>query len=210
MAGKRATTKKSDSSSTRRFWVIAGLGSSLTATALFLRVMSPPPLAAQGSANLFAQEQSEVMTRVVESPPAGSAGWKYICIHHSKTTEGDVRTLAHPEKGMGDHFLIGNGAGAADGEVQMSPRWRQQLPPLPPAGAGEVDGRCISICLVGDFARTRPTTAQLQQLGQLVDKLQSQYRIPGSSVYMGSQSNAVAGVGVNFPSNELRRHLAAK
>lgn len=210
MAGKRIATKKSDSSSTRRFWVIAGLGSSLTATALFLRVMSPPPLAAQGSANLFAQEQSEVTTRVVETPPADSAAWKYIYIHHSKTPDGDLRTLAHPEKGMGDHFLIGNGAGAPDGEVQMSSRWREQLPPLPPAGAGEVDARCISICLVGDFGRTRPTTAQLQRLGQLVDKLQTQYSIPAGSVFMGSQSNAVAGVGVNFPANELRRHLAAK
>ena len=207
MAGKRTKTDKS--SSTRSFWVIVGLGSSLTATALFLQMMSPPPLAAQAS-GLFAQEQAEVMTRVIDSPPAESAGWKYISIHHSKTPEGDVRTLAHPEKGMGDHFLIGNGAGAADGEVQMSPRWHQQLPPLPPAGAGEVNGRCISICLVGDFARTRPTTAQLQQLGQLVGKLQAQYSIPASGVYMGSQSNAAAGIGVNFPVNELRRHLAAK
>ena len=81
----------------------------------------------------------------------------------------------------------------------MSQRWQQQLPPLPPAGAGEVDGRCISICLVGDFGRTRPTAAQLQQLGQLVGKLQAQYSIPASSVYMGSQSNTAAGIGVNFP-----------
>jgi hypothetical protein len=217
MAGKRAAIDKSGSSSTRRFWVIVGLGGSLTATALFLQMMSPPPLAAQGSPGLFAQEQAEVMTRVVAQPrPAErvervrQAEWKYIYIHHSKTADGDVRTLAHPQRGQGDHFLIGNGAGAADGEIQISQRWDQQLPPLAPAGAGEVDGRCISICIVGDFGRTRPTAAQLEQLGRLVNRLQAQYSIPTSSVYMGSQSNAAAGIGVNFPVNELRQHMAGK
>lgn len=208
MAGKRATADKSGSSSTRRFWVIVGLGSSLTATALFLEMVSPPPLAAQAS---LASEQSEITTRVDESlHPADSPDWKYIYIHHSKTPDGDARTLAHPQNGLGDHFLIGNGAGLADGEITRSQRWYQQLPPLPPAGAGEVDRRCISICVVGDFGRTRPTAAQLKQLGHLVSKLQADYSIPAGSVYMGSQSNAVAGIGVNFPVGELRQHLAAK
>ena len=80
MARKRATKTKAGSSSTRKFWVMAGLGGSLTGTALFLQAVSPPPLAAQTSLDDFqsvrpSQEQPEVVARVVQMPhPAKSAG----------------------------------------------------------------------------------------------------------------------------------------
>lgn len=200
-----------------------GLGGSLTGTALFLHVMSPPPLAPQASPGLFAQDQPEAMSRVVAhgelrpanpevspAPAAISPGWKFIYIHHSKTPEGDARTLANPQKGLGDHFLIGNGAGAADGEVQISHRWQQQLPPLPPEGARAQDDRYISICLVGDFERTSPTQAQVRQLGRLVSKLQHEYQISTDSIYMAGDSNLPAGIGARFPIQQFRQHLAAK
>ena len=77
--------------------------------------------------------------------------WQYIYIHHSNTASGNAISLGQPTGGMGDHFLIGNGDGLMDGEIQVGQRWNQQLVALPPTGANKIDRDCISICLVGDF-----------------------------------------------------------
>ena len=81
MARKRATKTKAGSSSTRKFWVMAGLGGSLTGTALFLEVLRPTvPLAAQTSLDDFqsvrpSEARPEVVARAVEvSHPAKLAG----------------------------------------------------------------------------------------------------------------------------------------
>ena len=90
--------------------MIAGLGSSTDRHRNALARDVPSAAGRPSESQLHAQEQPEVMTRVVRSSPRRiRGGWRYIYIHHSKTAEGDVRTLAQPEKGLGDHFLIGNG-----------------------------------------------------------------------------------------------------
>jgi len=56
--------------------------------------------------------------------------WQTIYIHHSRTSRGDAASLAGGgAEGSGDHFVIGNGDGAMDGELQFTGR-------LEPAAAG--------------------------------------------------------------------------
>src|SRR5688572_31655749 len=71
--------------------------------------------------------------------PIRTARWKYIYVHHSRTTSGNAMTLARSADGVGDHFVIGNGDGCIDGEIQIGQRWNKQLSALPPAGAKEID-----------------------------------------------------------------------
>jgi hypothetical protein len=103
--------------------------------------------------------------------------WKYIVIHHSATRTGSAASFdrEHRERGwegLGYHFVIGNGTGSGNGEVEVGYRWRRQCRG---AHAGNLDynERGIGICLVGDFETGYPTAAQMTGLYALVRFLQA-------------------------------------
>src|SRR5205809_827024 len=52
--------------------------------------------------------------------------------------------------GLGYHFVIGNGTGSGDGQVEVGYRWKRQMVGAH-AGNAEYNQRGIGICLVGDF-----------------------------------------------------------
>jgi hypothetical protein len=186
-------------------WVFIALTGSLTATALFLHAVSPLPLKPAGGAGLFAQEASRDSRRV-QADAVAPATWRYIYIHHSASPSGDARSLATAD-GPADHFIIGNGTGMADGEIQPSQRWRLQSPAAAPRGLPALDRECISICLIGDYDSRPPTRAQLRQLALLVQKLQSEHSIPPGGVFMRQQPGEPAGIGQKFPVDQLRELL---
>jgi N-acetylmuramoyl-L-alanine amidase len=117
--------------------------------------------------------------------------WKYIVIHHSATDEGSANTFDrfHKERGwrgVGYDFVIGNGNGSADGLVEVTFRWEEQVPGAH-AGDKEYNEYGIGICLVGDFDNEYPTPRQMQALVALVNGLQERCRIPTSNVLMHRQ-----------------------
>ncbi len=115
--------------------------------------------------------------------------WRYIVIHHSATDHGNAATfdVEHRRRGwdgLGYHFVIDNGHGGPDGRVEVGYRWRSQK-----CGAhcgktpnNEYNEYGIGICLVGDFTKTRPTSAQLASLRRLVSYLAARYRIDADNV----------------------------
>ncbi|MHC5060740.1 MAG: peptidoglycan recognition protein family protein [Planctomycetota bacterium] len=124
-------------------------------------------------------------------PGSREKGWKAIVIHHSVTRQGNARLFddfhknGHKWRGIGYDFVIGNGRGSRDGLVEVTFRWREQIPG---AHVGDTPGNwanedAIGICLVGDFTKTRPTYRQMQSLAKLVRFLQRRYRIPKSRIY---------------------------
>ncbi len=116
--------------------------------------------------------------------------WEAIIIHHSATSTGNVAKFdkKHREEnhwqGVAYDFVIGNGTDSGDGQVEVTFRWRGQLP-----GAhckthnnwGNEKG--IGICLVGNFDYTTPTVRQMQSLVKLVRFLQKRYKIPKRFIY---------------------------
>jgi N-acetylmuramoyl-L-alanine amidase len=101
--------------------------------------------------------------------------WRYITLHHSATTEGNAEAFDrnHRRRGMGGlfyHFVIGNGTGSQDGQVEVGWRWIRQV---------EVDRKGdIQICLVGDFNQQEVSPAQFTALVKLLKVLMQQYSIP--------------------------------
>ena len=101
--------------------------------------------------------------------------WRYITLHHSATLEGNAEVFDrnHRKRRMGGlfyHFVIGNGTGSQDGEVEIGWRWRRQV---------EVDRpRDTQICLVGNFNRQEVSQAQFNSLVKLLKVLTQQYSIP--------------------------------
>src|SRR5206468_2741653 len=149
----------------RKLIVFSTLLGVLTLTSALLMALAPAPLVPDAATSLFAVDQPRSMDAVFQTrTPIPAGQWKYIFIHHSQSASGNAMTLGQPTGGLGDHFVIGNGDGLLDGEIQLGQRWNQQQPALPPPGANKIDPACISICLVGDFDRTVPTPTQLRRL----------------------------------------------
>lgn len=105
--------------------------------------------------------------------------WRSITIHHSGTFGGNARSFdrTHRMRHMGGlfyHFVIGNGHGSKDGEVEVGWRWKKQKFVNRPQD--------IQICLVGNFNYQNPTPAQLNSLLQLIEILQKQYYITYNNI----------------------------
>lgn len=146
-----------------------------------------PPMSGELRPGL--QSAASVSPAKVWEIPAGvkPRQWQWIVIHHSGTTEGSVAAFDryHREvKGWEDlayHFVIGNGRGMPDGHIEASARWLQQRAGAH-AGSLEHNERGIGICLVGDFEKQRPTTAQMASVRLLVRALMERFGIPPERV----------------------------
>lgn len=139
--------------------------------------------------------------------PVVSQRWRSIFIHHSRTGSGNADTLANKAGGLADHFVIGNGAGCVDGEVQIGHRWSVQLPAGEVPGTRSVAADCITICVVGDLDRTAPTPTQRLRLTQLVNTLQGRLGVTADRVYLHQGTGTAADIGRSFPVASFREHL---
>jgi N-acetylmuramoyl-L-alanine amidase len=193
----------------RKLIVFTTLIGVLTLTSALLLALAPAPLTPDASSSLFAIDAPESMDVIFQSQQASAkpARWKYVYVHHSRTASGNAVSLSNAATGLGDHFVIGNGDGAIDGEIQIGQRWSQQLSANPPPGARGIDPACISVCVVGDFDRTVPTPTQLRRLAQLVNALQGRLDIPAGQVLLMSQAGSAAGMGKYFPATAFREQL---
>lgn len=151
-------------------------------------------------------------------PPVESRLWKSIVLHHSATARGDVASIdaAHrrrtdaagkPWLGIGYHFVIGNGQGLADGAVEPTFRWREQLAGAH-AGSREQNDRGIGICLIGDFSQTSPTMRQLAATRRLIAALADRYQIPKTDILRHSDIRTTQCPGRLFPWSEALAEVA--
>jgi hypothetical protein len=194
--------------STRKVIVFTTLVGVLMVTSALLMALAPAPLTPDATNSLFAIDAPNSMDVIFQTKAkSDQSPWKYIYIHHSRTATGNADTLAEASGALGDHFVIGNGDGAVDGEVQIGQRWDQQLTAAPPTRGTRIDPHCISICLIGDFDQTRPTPTQLRRLEQLISTLQAHYHIPLANVALADQAKSPAGIGRFFPSSAFRDQL---
>jgi hypothetical protein len=115
-------------------------------------------------------------------------GWKYIVLHHSATKAGSVKAFHnyHTQQGYGGiayHFVIGNGVGMKDGEVQPTFRWHKQMTGTH-VSVNSWDHNIfgIGICLVGNLEEDPPTAAQKKALKALIEKLKSEHAISDDHV----------------------------
>jgi hypothetical protein len=141
--------------------------------------------------------------------------WNSIVIHHSGGPAGDAETLTREHlasglKGLGYHFVIGNGNGMGDGVVHVGYRWIDQLPGAHVSGPqqNEYNERSIAICLVGNGDKRAFNDRQLAQLVSLVQRLQAELNIPARNVYLHRDlSRVTSSPGRFFPSAWLQDQL---
>ena len=116
-------------------------------------------------------------------------GWKYIVLHHSATQAGSVNAFHnfHTKQGYGGvayHFVIGNGHGMGDGEVQGTFRWKQQISGTHVSvNSWDHNVFGIGICLVGNLENSPPTKAQTQALEKLISRLKQAHQIKNKNIF---------------------------
>ncbi|MCP5002966.1 MAG: N-acetylmuramoyl-L-alanine amidase [Planctomycetes bacterium] len=131
--------------------------------------------------------------------------WKYIVIHHSASNAGNASSIGKYhrevrgwENGLGYHFLIGNGNGARDGQVEVGNRWNDQIDGAH-AGKGEYNQYGIGICLVGNFENEYPSESQITSLVSLVNYLQKRCNIKKENVLKHCSVRKTVCPGNHFP-----------
>lgn len=173
--------------------------------------VSLTPLVAAGTT-------SSIESIFTTDAPLASRRWTSIVIHHSGSLAGGPASIeaehrALKLKGLGHHFVIGNGRGneMIDGELHLGFRWLQQLPGAHVVGpqGDRYNQSSLSICLVGDGNRQKFTKAQLARLNQLVDALSTRFNIPANQVILHSDVASVKDPGINFPEAQFKARLAA-
>ena len=145
--------------------------------------------------------------------------WKAIIIHHSATDTGNVASIDDYHRknngwdGIGYDFVIGNGAGSGNGQVETTFRWTGQK-----TGAhcktdesNWANEDAVGICLVGNFDNSRPSSSQMASLMKLVRFLSERYDIPASRIYghnttPGHITNTSC-PGRYFPMSYVKTHL---
>ena len=206
------------------------LVSVLTLTGGLLMLTRSAPLAPDTSRSLLATNSPGNLEPVFDTKvPVKLGRWKRVFIHHSQSASGNAATLAEAAAttsagggGPADHFVIGNGAGCGDGELQLGQRWNPQRPAGAIGGWGgggrnafasgvpttaKVESDCISICLIGDFDHAFPTPAQMERLGQLVTTLQGRLGINKDAVWVWETPASPIGIGRYFPQGAFRERL---
>lgn len=145
--------------------------------------------------------------------------WKYIIIHHSAGSSGDLKLLQKVKqqrqgrtllKSMAYHFAIGNGKGMNLGQVVHDLRWNFGLwGTHVSVRNAHLNLSGIGICLIGNY-ETRPIPEQqYSALVNLTTKLMKKYQIPPENVL---RHGAIKGEktlcpGKYFPKNRFQKDI---
>ena len=147
------------------------------------------------------------------APPKADRPWKYVVLHHSASQSGGYAQIDRDHRkilgfaGCGYHFVIGNGTDTADGQIEVTDRWRNQKNGVHCRNGKtpDVNEYGVGICLVGNFDQAEPTPKQIAAARSLVAYLGSRYNIPTD--HRGTHDEFATGEtacpGQYFPANAI-------
>lgn len=153
-----------------------------TGAVLLMALGHHPP--SEGPFCLSAYYRLDSVDHALRSRASRSADrWSDIDIFFSGTQGGNIERLA-AASGLADsadlncHFLIANGTGAGDGEIQTTEKWQRQDSAL----SAQTSERTIRICLVGNGVSAVATDYQLKRLEMLLEALCREFAISTDAV----------------------------
>jgi len=172
--------------------VFAALAISMTVGVVILQSLGNNPPSA-GAFCLSRYTRAVPVEEAVLSRAAQPAGiWSGIEIYYSGTMSGNIQQLAFLS-GLGNpedincHYVICNGIGAGDGQIQPTERWQRQQPVNrdwlnhEPQTASEK--HTIFICVIADAETTRPTEMQIEMTEALAEGLCRKFNIQSESIH---------------------------
>jgi len=146
--------------------------------------------------------------------------WRYIVIHHSAGSYGDIKFLqkVHRERQRSDpvdaipyHYIVGNGNGLGLGEIASD--WRQEYDIWGAHVSGnnsDRNFRGIGICLIGNYQENFVPKEQYDSLVDLTRKLMSRYWISTRNVsgHGHTDGERTKCPGKNFPMSQFLSDIA--
>jgi len=160
---------------------------SITIGTLILKTLGNNPVPA-GAFSLSEYCCLEPIEKVISSRAAQSSSrWNCIGVYYSGTRAGNIEQLAllNGLAGPDDlncHFVICNGLGGGDGQIQPTEKWQEQRSIIPDKTSCDV-GKTIRLCIIANGTTTRPTDCQIKRTEALVEGLSRKFNIPSASIY---------------------------
>ena len=176
----------------REVKVFAALVVSMAVGIIILRALgNNPPSAGAFCLSRYTKVipvEEAILSRAVQ--PSGR--WGRIGIYYSGTKAGNIQQLAFLSglvsvEDINCHFVICNGLGGGDGQIQPTEKWQRQWlvtresPNYEPRSTG--GGQTIYICVIADGQTVRPTDLQKEMTEALVQGLCREFDIQSESIH---------------------------
>jgi hypothetical protein len=171
----------------REVRVLTALLVSITAGKIILMALgnNPPPAGAFSLSHYYSLDPIEkvILSRSNQSPDR----WSCIEIHYSGTKAGNIEQLASlsglasPED-INCHFVICNGIGGDDGQVQPTEKWQRQWSSIPDR-TWYGNGQTIRICIIANGKTAPPTDFQTKRAEMLVEVLHRKFNVQPECIY---------------------------
>ena len=144
--------------------------------------------------------------REVDAGAKASGVWQRVVLHGTASTQGALKLLDRYQTnvqgvagGTPYHFVIGNGSGSGDGQIEVSSRWKKgEATEVAALGEGS-----IQVCMVGDFQHQAPTKAQLEALDELLDYLALKIGNLPIATHEGVSGTSSRCMGAKFPIEQI-------
>jgi phosphoribosyl-AMP cyclohydrolase len=169
--------------------VFAALMISMAAGTIVLMVLGSNPPSA-GAFCLSAYHHLDPVEKTILSQAAQySSRWNRIEVYYSGTKSGNIEQLTSLRGLSGHedidcHFVICNGLGGGDGQIQSTEAWQKQASAIPERSWR---GRAtIRICIIADGKTTPTTDFQRKRTEALVELLCREFEIRPNSIYYPS------------------------
>jgi hypothetical protein len=160
---------------------------SITVGAIVLMALGNNPPSA-GAFSLSRYYRLDPIEKVILARSPQSPGrWSCIEIYYSGTKAGNIEQLASlnglagPED-INCHFVICNGLGGDDGQIQPTEKWQRQWSAIP-GRTWYGSGQTIRICIIADGKTTLPTDFQIKRVEKLLEELFKKFNILPEYIY---------------------------
>jgi hypothetical protein len=116
--------------------------------------------------------------------------WECIEVYFSGTKAGNIDQLASlsglaSSDDINCHFVICNGLGGCDGQIQTTEKWQKQWSVIPDH-SWYGSSKTIRVCLVADGKSVKPTNAQIKRTESLVETLSAKFSVPTAKIFYPS------------------------
>lgn len=198
--------------------MLASLVGAMTLASAILLALEPRPTLPQSDTIMLSSVVGSSDPGAVlfsTNSPIDNRRWSHIVVHFSGSMRGSAELLSKAHErlgidGLGYHFVVNNGQGAPDGQIEIGFRWRRQLIGAHSVGPNSdyYNRNAIGVCLIGDANRSAPTDAQVRELIWLVRQLQQRFEVPADRVLVQG-SDPRGGQPKFFPEATFRQQLVA-
>ncbi len=168
--------------------VLAALLVSMTAGAIVLMALgNNPPSAGPFCLSTYLRldpVKEATRSRSSQSPDR----WRSVEVYYSGTKAGNIGQLASLSglpgaEDINCHFVICNGLGGGDGQIQPTEKWQRQWSIIP-GRTWYGTNQTIRICVIADPPlRAYPTDCQIKRVEMLVEGLCRKFDIQAESIF---------------------------